>query len=71
VRHTCYLAQVKEKVYDSLVGLEIEGYPCEADPDFKETNINDLVILSCIPYCVVSDGRLDETYVYAEKRRLL
>ncbi|KAL7271813.1 hypothetical protein RUND412_005401 [Rhizina undulata] len=41
---------VKEKVYDGLVGqLEIEGYPSEADPDFKEANINDLVIFIMHP----------------------
>ncbi|KAL0633576.1 hypothetical protein Q9L58_007536 [Maublancomyces gigas] len=44
------ILQVKEKVYDSLVRqIEIEGYPTEADPDFKEANITDLVILIMHP----------------------
>ncbi|KAA8898902.1 hypothetical protein FN846DRAFT_194803 [Sphaerosporella brunnea] len=38
------IQKVKEKVYDLILDhLEIEGYPTEADPDFKEANVNDLV----------------------------
>lgn len=44
------ILQVKEKVYDGLVGqLEIEGYLTEADPDFKEANITNLVIFIMHP----------------------
>ena len=36
--------QTKEKVYDQIIQyLEIEGYPTEADMDFKEGSINNLV----------------------------
>ncbi|KAF8538493.1 hypothetical protein BDD12DRAFT_152826 [Trichophaea hybrida] len=36
--------KVKEKVYDLILDhLEIESYPTEADPDFKEANVSDLV----------------------------
>lgn len=46
----------KEKVYDRLVDyLESEGYPTEADVDFNETNVSDLVY--CILASVVSDFR--------------
>ena len=44
-----------------------EGYPTDAGPGFKDANFSDLVI----SYRVISDGRVDETYVYAEKRRSL
>jgi len=38
------IINTKEKVYDRIVEyLEVEGYPTEANPDFKEANINDLV----------------------------
>lgn len=37
------MLQIKEKVHGLVGQLEIEGYPTEADPDFKEENINDLV----------------------------
>ncbi|KAF8434040.1 hypothetical protein BGX38DRAFT_1221080 [Terfezia claveryi] len=36
--------KTKEKVYDRIMEyLEAEGYPTEAEEDFKEANINDLV----------------------------
>ncbi|KAA8897860.1 hypothetical protein FN846DRAFT_224806 [Sphaerosporella brunnea] len=39
------IQKVKEKVYDVMLDhLEIEGYPTEADPDFKEANVSDLVL---------------------------
>ena len=44
------ISKVREEIYDGLVGyLEIEGYPTEADPDFKEPNINDLVLFTIYP----------------------
>ncbi|RPB23799.1 hypothetical protein L211DRAFT_838237, partial [Terfezia boudieri ATCC MYA-4762] len=44
------ISKIKKKVYDNLVGyLEIEGYPSEADPDFKEANISDLVLFAIYP----------------------
>lgn len=32
-----------------MVQLEIEGYPTEMNPDFKEPNINDLIIFTLHP----------------------
>ncbi|RPB29791.1 hypothetical protein L211DRAFT_832492 [Terfezia boudieri ATCC MYA-4762] len=47
---------MKEKVYDRLVDhLESEGYPTEADADFSESNISDLVY--CILASTLSDFR--------------
>ncbi|RPB18438.1 hypothetical protein L211DRAFT_871808 [Terfezia boudieri ATCC MYA-4762] len=44
------ISKIKKKVYDNLVGyLEIEGYPSEVDPDFKEANITDLVLFAIYP----------------------
>jgi hypothetical protein len=38
------IINTKEKVYSRIVEyLEVEGYPTEANPDFKEANISDLV----------------------------
>ena len=40
----------KEKVYDQILQyLEIEGYPTEAETDFKEASINDLVFSTISP----------------------
>lgn len=40
----------KEKVYDHILEyLQIEGYPTEGDPDFKESNINHLVYATISP----------------------
>ncbi|KAI5847314.1 hypothetical protein DFP73DRAFT_525641 [Morchella snyderi] len=56
--------EIKKRVYDNIVEhLEIEGYPTEADPDFKEANINDLVHIIVHP--ILSDfmrktGKLGE-----------
>ncbi|KAF8423837.1 hypothetical protein EV426DRAFT_601366 [Tirmania nivea] len=42
--------QTKRKVYEQIVQyLEIEGEPTEADPDFKEGNINHLVYATISP----------------------
>ena len=42
--------KVKEKVFDNILDyLTIEGYPTEADPDFKESNINHLVYATISP----------------------
>lgn len=42
--------KTKEKVYAGIVGhLDIEGYPTEVNPDFKEANINDLVYIMLHP----------------------
>ncbi|RPB23699.1 hypothetical protein L211DRAFT_879953 [Terfezia boudieri ATCC MYA-4762] len=44
------ISKIKKKVYDNLVRyLEIEGYPSEANPDFKEANITDLVLFAIYP----------------------
>ncbi|KAA8909404.1 hypothetical protein FN846DRAFT_889014 [Sphaerosporella brunnea] len=44
------IRKVKEKVYDLILDhLEIEGYPTEADPDFKVANVSDLVHLIINP----------------------
>ena len=44
------ISKAREEIYDSLVGyLEIAGYPSEADPDFKEANINNLVLFTIYP----------------------
>ncbi|RPB15816.1 hypothetical protein P167DRAFT_542534 [Morchella conica CCBAS932] len=44
------ILKTKEKVYDGIVEhLEIEGYPTEANPDFKEANISDLVYITLHP----------------------
>ncbi|KAI5850365.1 hypothetical protein DFP73DRAFT_229896 [Morchella snyderi] len=46
--------EIKKRVYDNIVEhLEIEGYPTEADPDFNEANINDLVYIIVHP--ILSD----------------
>ena len=46
--------EIKKRVYDGIVEhIEIEGYPTEADPDFKEANINDLVHI--IIHAILSD----------------
>jgi len=48
------IRRVKEKLYDLMLDhLEIEGYPTEADPDFKEANISDLVLFIISP--IISD----------------
>lgn len=45
---------IKEKVYARIIGyLQFEGYPSEASLDFKEANINDLVLYIIGP--VLSD----------------
>ncbi|KAF8457122.1 hypothetical protein BGX38DRAFT_1159115 [Terfezia claveryi] len=42
--------ETKGKVYDQIMQyLEIEGYPTEAEADFKEANINDLVYATISP----------------------
>ncbi|KAG0131727.1 hypothetical protein HOY82DRAFT_559295 [Tuber indicum] len=44
------LQQAKEKVFNNLVEfIEVEGYPTESDEDFKEANVNDLVLLTIFP----------------------
>ena len=36
-----FIQRVKEKVYDLVLDhLDIEGYPSEADPNFKEANVS-------------------------------
>ncbi|KAF8540341.1 hypothetical protein BDD12DRAFT_29888 [Trichophaea hybrida] len=43
-KDTQAIEQTKAKVYDRIVEhLQVEGFPTEADPDFKEVNINYLV----------------------------
>ena len=42
--------EIKEEVYKQLVRyLLVEGYPTDADPSFKEANINDLVYAAISP----------------------
>ena len=42
--HDFEVLDAKEKVYDQIVQyLDVEGYPEDSDPDFKEANISDLV----------------------------
>lgn len=44
------ILKTKQRVYDAIVDhLEIEGYPTEANPDFKEANISDLVYSTTSP----------------------
>ena len=41
---------LKEAVYAHLVQyIEVEGYPTEANPDFKEANVHDLVLYTITP----------------------
>lgn len=48
------ILMTKEKVYDRILEyLQIEGYPAEGDPDFKESNINHLVYATITP--ILSD----------------
>ena len=50
------ISKSKEKVYDHILEhLEMEGYPGEEDPDFKESNVNDLVHYIIGP--IISDFR--------------
>ncbi|KAG0133658.1 hypothetical protein HOY82DRAFT_604034 [Tuber indicum] len=43
-------SQVKQQVYENLVGyLEIQGYPTEANADFKEVDVNDLILFIIYP----------------------
>jgi len=45
---------------DNELGLVFEGYPTEADPDFKESNVNDLVLFTISPilcYFILKTGR--------------
>ncbi|RPA94610.1 hypothetical protein L873DRAFT_1814168 [Choiromyces venosus 120613-1] len=42
--------QTKEIVFENIVQfIEVEGYPTESDEDFKEANVNDLVLLIILP----------------------
>ncbi|KAI5803265.1 hypothetical protein DFH27DRAFT_44381 [Peziza echinospora] len=44
------MLETKGMVYEQLVRhLEVEGFPTEADPDFKESNINHLVYATISP----------------------
>ncbi|RPA92424.1 hypothetical protein L873DRAFT_1817612, partial [Choiromyces venosus 120613-1] len=44
------IQKTKEQVYDNIVQfIEGEGYPTESDEDFKEANVNDLVLLIILP----------------------
>ncbi|KAI5799246.1 hypothetical protein DFH27DRAFT_525801 [Peziza echinospora] len=44
------LESTKDKIYDRIVDhIEGEGYPTEADRNFKGVNINDLVYTMIIP----------------------
>ncbi|KAF8533426.1 hypothetical protein BDD12DRAFT_487215 [Trichophaea hybrida] len=53
--------KTKEKVYGRILEyLRVEGYPTEADPSFKEVNINDLVYAIISPILddfICSTGR--------------
>lgn len=60
----------KQRVYDAIVDyLEIEGYPTEANLDFKEANISDLVFYIIGP--ILTDfrrmtGRLERDRLYKQ-----
>ncbi|PUU82118.1 pyridoxal phosphate-dependent transferase [Tuber borchii] len=44
------IAKAKKKVYEGLVAyMDVGGYPTEANPDFKEANINDIVTFTIYP----------------------
>jgi len=50
----------KVKVYEQILQyLAIEGYPTEANPDFREANVSDLVFSTIVPvlYSVQKMGR--------------
>jgi len=61
--------KTKQKVYDHLIEyIESEGYPIESDEDFKEANVNDLVIFIIAPILAAfrrETGR--EIYLHREK----
>ena len=64
-----YVLETKKKVYDQIMQyLEIEGYPMEAETDFKEASINDLVYATISPILYARQGGM--VYSYARKRRL-
>ncbi|KAI5839542.1 hypothetical protein DFP73DRAFT_208344 [Morchella snyderi] len=45
-----FLKKIKKRVYHRIVEfLETEGYPTEANPNFKEASINDLVFATIVP----------------------
>ena len=64
------IMKTKEKVYERILDLLIaEGYPSEEDPDFKESNVNDLalhIIVSIISDFVRMTGR--KTTLVREKK---
>ncbi|KAF8428711.1 hypothetical protein EV426DRAFT_711384 [Tirmania nivea] len=49
-----HVLKTKEKVYNQILQyLEIEGYPTEVEPDFKEASISDLIYATISP--ILSD----------------
>ncbi|KAF8416250.1 hypothetical protein EV426DRAFT_721862 [Tirmania nivea] len=58
-KHTVKKADVdamKEKLHERVVEyLEGEGYPAEANPEFKESNVSDLVLIIVLP--IVTDSK--------------
>ena len=47
------ISKTKDKVYEQILGyLEIECYPSEADANFKESNMNDLVYATISPILI-------------------
>ncbi|CUS10967.1 unnamed protein product [Tuber aestivum] len=44
------IQQIKQTVFNNMVQfIQVEGYPTESDENFKEANVNDLVLLTIFP----------------------
>ncbi|PUU78108.1 hypothetical protein B9Z19DRAFT_1193558 [Tuber borchii] len=63
------ISKAKKQVYRGLVNyLKAGGYPTEADPDFKEANINDLVAFVTYPIIsLFNDETARQLHISREK----
>ena len=63
------ILKVKHKVYVRLVDfLKVSGYPSEANPDFREAHINDLVAFTLYPILAcIKDKTTRSLYLTREK----
>jgi len=63
------ILEVKEKVYDALKDyLNVSGYPTEANSDYNEANINDLVAFTIYPIlATIKDETTRALYLTREK----